>query len=275
MDLPDNVEILDFYNLYNRFRKSRVGLVRSNEFNIRRAEKCPEYWATNQVLHERSARELKQETDFQKWLRNNESYKNSIGLLQKKHVVLIMKSGDVMQNELYSQDDEKKWRIQYIFACAMLAYKNPSEIVGLNLDAEGLVGRPALSQRTINAANKFLKYLDEDMLNLSRYFRKRLESICDGRMPPQPYVDGTMSEQQRKKVVIREIAIKGQRLILPARTKKGRFPPDIAVSVADLFYPGIDKRSVELYMEPYDLANQERAPFTVSEYVVSAIERYR
>lgn len=271
MDLPDDETIIEFLYLYAYYRNSRKLLGSENKEKIHEIPTNYHYYeivshSTRQAIqetthplekqeiereHTDALEKLKKGTAFQKSLKKNEIYKNSRKTLRDKKYLFVSPASEPIDFNMCPCDIEATFRLQYLFACGILAYRN-AEQMSESVAKEGF-GRSMKSDKTTKAAIKLRQYLLEDGIESSISLASQLDHLIQNRpinIQSKSYI--FITDHQRRRFMIRELALIGRREFMPIRSKNGRFFPQIVVDIASLFDPSVDLRTVNIQMAPFD-----------------------
>lgn len=275
MGLPDDETIIEFLHLYSYYRNSRKLLGSGNQEKVHeipttyhchkivsRKKLISTPNATHETTHPLEIQEieqehanalekLKNETAFQELLKKNDTYKNSRKTLRDKKYQFISPATELIDCKICSCGNEATLRLQYLFACGILAYRN-AEKMSESVAKEGF-GRLMKSDKTTKAAIKLRQYLLEDGIESSTRLASQLDHLIQNR-PTNIRNENIIfvTDHQRRRFMIRELALLGRREFMPIRSKNGRFFAQIVVDIASLFDPSIDLRTVNINMSPFD-----------------------
>lgn len=233
-------------------------------------------------IHNRIAKRFREHsTVFQKQLSNTPSYNKLLEQLNRKAFV-VREYCNVAAGS-YSCEEKLLWTFQALLS-RMVIIENSFESTRLRR----LVKRsdlkafhtPQISEKTINAAKKFVSYLEQDVpaSEVPRILRSSLETIIsEQRLPGGPTKHAlNLSDLRKKRILIREVTVASPKDIIAKNSTLGRFPPDLLNSMLEFIDPrySSDVRAIQSIQKNYDLevaysyknnravVKRELAPFT-------------
>lgn len=198
---------------------------------------------------------LKKMDSFQEWIKDKAAFKDSLNIIRSSRI-FIFDHGDeqrVLKNSPYSIDEEILWRLQYIFACGIYAFKYP-EKMNENLTELGMCSIKKQSEKTLSTAKKLQRYLREDGVFVPDEFNNMLDHFIENKSFNPNYWNNIVSvnNTQRRKFVIFQIAGVGREEFLSQNAQKGRFYPKIVANILSLLGEDADIRTIEYIMQPFD-----------------------
>jgi hypothetical protein len=259
VDIPIIDEVTQFLSAYSLFRRSRRLCVISR-MNMGYIETDTFY--NKQVSdHRDAAIKLSNQTPFQSWISKNSYFKNSLSTLLKSKISAFLVDDEEKEllKDIYSFDDEITWRLQYIYGCGIYAYNYP-ERMEEDLSAINLSKKRVFSNKTKKSAKRLLNNLQSDQMPIPQELNECLtQIIMEADFGPFAYdiPDVSVNGTQRRRYTIYQIcSISTKNEFMPTNSKKGRFYPNIIMDILSLLgEENLDIRTIQLIMEPFDLAS--------------------
>jgi hypothetical protein len=256
VNVSEEKEIAQFMCIYLLFRRSRITLATCDDKNSATVTMESPMALPARQAHESTATSLKNKTAFQKRLEKSTQYKSALAMITSRKVAYRMHEDENFLDEIYSLEDELKWRLASLFAVGYTAYTF-AEKMPARLEAEGLCRILKPSKKTISLAKKLLKSAEDDGFtskSLDLGLTRILKS--DPSIRPSIHEIISVTEAQKRKFAVRECALQGQRELLPLKSKNGRFFPEVVVEILDYIGVPTDLRTTQLLMSDYDISNQ-------------------
>ncbi len=252
MDEINIEEVKDFLLDYGAFRQYRINASRFIDENL---DVLKEESKKNLTSHAEKAETLLNEVNFQNWLNDKAAFTESLGIILNNKISIFDHGNEerVLISSNYSIEDELKWRLQYIFACGIYAYRYP-EKMNENLSEFGMCSPKSPSSRTISTAKKLERYLNEDGFYVPDEFKEGLKYFIEHESFEPTYWDNivNVNSTQRRKYTIFQIAGIGREEFLSKNSKKGRFYPKVVANILSLLGEEADIRTIEYIMQPFD-----------------------